>query len=165
MNAVKERLEQKTLTDGQFLQARESIQNREKVTPINWLLSTAVISTLFGIIFIFFVSKFDENSLNAFVSVLNVFSIYGRQTIVLVLFLLEIAKVNEIQEVMIHTLAKTRWIGGNETRRLNLYLVMKELPMGSSVFFYRPTKTELLIQIGSTIVGIGFAVFWAIVFA
>jgi hypothetical protein len=72
--------------------------------------------------------------------------------------------VNEIQEIMIHHLAKTRWIG-DETKRLNLYLVMKELPMGSSVFFYRPTKNELLIQIASTIVGIGFAVFWAIVFA
>jgi hypothetical protein len=164
MNEVKEKLEKKELRDIEYLEARESIKNREKVTPINWLLSDAVISTIFGIIFVFLISRLGDNRYGSFIGVFNVLTIFGRQTIVLVLFLLEVAKVNQIEEVMMHHLAKTRWTE-DETKRLNLYLVMKELPMGSTVFFYRPSKNELLFQIASTIIGIGFAVFWAVVFA
>lgn len=164
MNVVKHKMEAKTLTDIQFLQANESIKEREKVTPINWLLSSAVISTLFGIAYILIMSEFDFTPLESFSMLTKACTTFGRQTIVLIVFLMEIAKVNEIQEEMIHHLAKTRW-NDDETKRLNLYVVMKELPMGSTIFYYRPSKLELLIQIGSSIVGVGFAVFWAIVFA
>ena len=164
MQSIEHRMNEKTLSDAQYLQAKESINLREKVTPINWLVFGAIVTTLFGIIVIFFLTRFEYTTLGAFSIMMQVLTTFGRQTLVLIIFLLEIAKVNEIHEMMIHHLAKTRWIG-EDTKRINLYIVMKEIPMGSSVFFYRPSKFELLLQIGSSLLGIGFAIFWAVVFA
>ncbi len=164
MEAVKTRMEAKTLTDVQYLQAKESISTRERVTPINWLVSAAVVGTLFGIIFIFLLSRFELSAVEMFSALVTVFTTFGRQTIALILFLLEIAAVNEVHEVMVHHLTTTRWIG-EDTKRLNLYVVLKEMPLGSSIFFYRPSRTELLLQIASSIIGVAFAVFWAVVFA
>lgn len=164
MKAVQAKVEDKTLTDGIYLKAREYIDERDRVSPVNWLLSAAIFNTTFGIILVFFLSQFKTSSIESLVDVTFVLTSYGRQTIVLIVFLLEVAKVNEIADVMLHGLAKTRW-KGLETKRLNLYVVMKECPMGSTILYYRPSKWELILQAGSSVVGIGFAIFWAVVFA
>jgi hypothetical protein len=79
--------------------------------------------------------------------------------------LYEITQVNEIYEKIIATLARKDWTRTvDQSSRFGVYIAAKEYPLGSIIFFVRPTKFELLIQFASSIVGIAIAIFWAIAF-
>jgi hypothetical protein len=107
----------------------------------------------------------DAYALDVIGEIVFVLSIFGRQFVVLFNYLYEMSKVNAIADSMLEHLAKDCWESEKLATRFDLYILMKEMPLGSSLFFFRPSKLSLILQVGSTVIGVGFAIFWAFVFA
>jgi hypothetical protein len=164
MEDVRNRIVDKQFSYGEYFLARESIDKRDRVTPINWLLFAALINTILAIILIFIISEYHQRMILIFGEIFYILSGFGRQIAVLIVILLEIVKVNEIADSLLKLLVKAEW-PENELVRLNLYVAMKDCPMGSSIFYFRPSKFQLMVQIVSSIVGMGIAIFWAVIFA
>lgn len=143
---------------------RQGIDRREKMAPINWLSGTAVLNTLLGMILIITARPKDSRPVDIFAGCIYILTNFGRQTIVLLLLLYEMAKVNAINDQMIAYLARNLWPQEEWGARQNLYLLLKECPLGSSIFFFRPSKAALTFQMTSTVLGVVAAVFWAFTF-
>lgn len=167
MQEAEEGVKKRTLTREEYLQIRESIDYRDSLNPVNWLVSAAVLSMLFAMIIIPTAHTNDKDAyaLAVFGEIVFVLSIFGRQFVVLFNYLYEMSKVNAIADSMLEHLAKDCWESEKMATRFDLYILMKEMPLGSSLFFFRPSKLSLILQVGSTVIGVGFAVFWAFVFA
>lgn len=166
MKYTHDKLEKQLLFDEQYRQLKESINIRDQMSPVNFLVTSGIIGVLVVVIFVLVLTSLKtENQLDMFLSIVILFTNYGRQIIVLISFLFEVSKVNEIYEEMLLLLAKKNWSAEKETQRINLYLVMKELPMGSTVYNYRPSRWDLIVQMSSAIFAIIVAIFWAVVFA
>lgn len=164
METVKNKIVNKTFSYTEYFQSRESIDKRDRETPINWLIFASLTNTAMAILLLFVISEYHDSLLGIFGDIFFILSGFGRQIAVLIVILLEIVKVNEIADQLLKILVKSEWIG-NELTRLNLYVAMKDCPMGSTIFYFRPSKFQLTLQIGSSIIGMGIAIFWAIVFA
>lgn len=154
------------LTEERYKAIRDSIDYRDQLNPVNWLVSAAIMNTLFAIVVIIGAHSDgdQESSVDVFINIIFVLSAFGRQLLVLLCYLHEMAQVNAIAETMLFALAKQSWGELNEVR-LNLYLLMKEMPLGSSLFFYRPSRFALFAQILSAVGGVAIAIFWAFLFA
>lgn len=166
MMQIKDKLDKQGISFEEYFEARESIDARDRRAPINWLVAAAVWNTIICIVLIFVVTQetnLDTPS-NILSDVLFVLAAYGRQIIVLFVMFYEIAKVNEISHQMIHSLARSQW-KDQETQKLSLYIAVKECPMGSTLFYTRPSRNQLFINMASAAGGIGFAIFWAFVFS
>jgi hypothetical protein len=113
---------------------------------------------------LFIISSYPQLLLFIFGEIFYVISGFGRQIIVLIVILLEVVKVNDIADQLLKIIVKSEW-PEKEMIRLNLYVAMAECPTGSTIFYFRPSKFQLMIQIVSSIIGMGIAIFWAIIFA
>lgn len=165
MGNVRNKIITKEFSYGEYFQARESIDKRDRETPINWLIFAAFINTCLAILLLFVIGEYGKQKLLfIFWDIFYILSSFGRQITVLFVILLEIVKVNEIADSLLKLLVKSEWIG-KEIQRLNLYVAMKDCPMGSSIFYFRPSKFQLMVQIVSSMIGMGLAIFWAIIFA
>lgn len=98
--------------------------------------------------------------MDVFAGCVYILTTFGRQTLVLLLILYEMAKVNSINDDMLAYLAEDLWPDAYD-KRYNLYILLKQCPMGSTMFNYRPSKMALFLQMGSTIAGVAAAVFFS----
>jgi hypothetical protein len=140
---------------------------RDSKLPINWLLSAALGNTIGLIIILFVISQVkDHNSIaGVFQDVIFCLAYFARQIFILLGYLYEISKVNEIYDELLEELAiATDW-EELERRRWGLYISVKECPIGSTIFFFRPSRNEIFAQISSVAFAVGLAIFWAVVFA
>lgn len=53
----------------------------------------------------------------------------------------------------------------NEIRRIGLYLLMKAMPMGSSIFSFKLSRKEIIMQVVPAFVAVIIAILWAFIFA
>jgi hypothetical protein len=164
MKTVEKRIVEKDFSYSEYFLARESIDKRDRMTPINWLLSAGMVNTFLAILLLFVISEYKTEIILIFGDIFFILSGFGRQIVVLVVILFEIVKVNEIADGLLKILVKSEWFN-KDVIRLNLYVAMKDCPMGSTIFYFRPSKFQLSIQIASSIVGMGIAIFWAVIFA
>ncbi len=147
-----------------ILHTRESIDKRDQTSPINWLISCAVLNSIICIVLIFCLDGITAPTVTLSAAYLFYILVgYGRQIIILLVMLIEIAKVNEVHDNMIEAIAKVSW-KDMETEKLSLYIALKEYPIGSTMFFYRPSKIQLMLQMASAVLSVLFAIFWAFVF-
>lgn len=155
------------LIDERYLMIREDMIRRDSSLPINSLLSCALLNTIIVIILFFATSASAETNGNILFGLgetVFYLTYFGRHIILLIWYLYEISLVNEIYALMISELSRKQWFE-LESRRWSLYIAMKEFPAGATIFFMRPSREELLAQIGSLAFAVGLAIFWAIVFA
>jgi hypothetical protein len=164
LNTVRDRIVAKDFTYTEYFSARESIDKRDRMTPINWLIFAALVNTVLAILLLFIISSYPQLLLFIFGEIFYVISGFGRQIIVLIVILLEVVKVNDIADQLLKIIVKSEW-PEKEMIRLNLYVALAECPTGSTIFYFRPSKFQLMIQIVSSIIGMGIAIFWAIIFA
>jgi hypothetical protein len=164
MKSVEKRIIEKDFSYSEYFIARESIDKRDRMTPINWLLSAGIVNTFLAILLLFVISEYKTEIIFIFGDIFFILSGFGRQIVVLVIILFEIVKVNEIADGLVKILVKSEWFN-KDLIRLNLYVAMKDCPMGSSIFYFRPSKFQLMLQIGSSVIGMGIAIFWAVIFA
>jgi hypothetical protein len=164
---TKESLHRKQLTDKIYLMTRNDMIKRDSNLPINWLLSTTLANTIVLIIILFVVAQGDgHNSVAAvFEDVIFCLAYFGRQIFILLIYLFEISKVNEIYDELLDELAiATNW-EELEKLRWGLYISVKERPIGSTIFFFRPSRNAIFAQISSVTFAVGLAVFRAVAFA
>lgn len=154
-----------SITHDSYMDIRAEIDERDRRSPVNWMIFSAVFNTVFCMVLIV-VAKSETNSATALAfGILYVLSAFGRQPIVLLLILFEMTKVNSLSERMLRALAAdASWAASKEAvTRFNLYILMKESPLGSSLFTFRPSRTALTVQMASTVTGIVFSLFWSLV--
>ena len=162
---IQAKLQTETLTDELYRMVRYHVSVRNEMAPINWLVSAGIIGIVVVIILVFVVASMDFTKPEMCEFVFVILTNYGRQILVVFQFLWEVSKVNEIYDEMLQYLAEHNWQSPKEMDRCNLYMAMKELSIGTTIFYYRPTRGEVSVQVGSSILAILLASFWAVVFA
>ncbi|RYG99722.1 hypothetical protein EON65_50015 [archaeon] len=166
MQGAEKQVMDRSLTPSLYMQIRESIDYRDKLSPLNWLMAAAVFNTICAMVLIGSLGAAveSETEIDIFGGVMFTLSTFGRQILVLLMLLNEMANVNALSETMLHKLVQDAW-GDDKIMRFDLYILMKEKPLGSSLFYFRPSKWTLLVQIVSAVTGLIVAIFWAFVFA
>lgn len=165
IRGVENQLIARTLRHDEYLTARRDIDQREEMYPINWLSCAAVVNTIVGMVLIVISKPKEVSAVKALVGIIYIITTFGRQTMVLLLTWYEMAKVNAINEQMLDRLSSEPWPADEQpAARYDIYILLKEKPLGSSIFFFRPSKTALFLQMGSTVLGVTVAVFWALAF-
>eukprot|EP01031_Cornospumella_fuschlensis_P035159 gene35159-42584_t len=166
MQKAEKQVLDRSLTPTIYMQIRESIDYRDKLSPLNWLMAAAVFNTLCAMVLIGSLGAAieSESELDIFGGVVFILSTFGRQVVVLLMLLNEMANVNALSETMLHKLVNDAW-SDDKIMRFDLYILMREKPLGSSLFYFRPSKWTLFVQIVSAITGLFVAIFWAFVFA
>lgn len=164
MKSLQAAAESETLTRHDYFVAREGIDSRDRHTPINLLISSAMINFIISLLLFFAMADVKMSKGFLCLNIFYVFAIFGKQFIMLVIILLEVVKVNEKCDMMVKSIAKYDWGGGveaNERQRLSLYVAVKEYPIGSTIFYIRPSKFQITIHLLSMILSAAAAVFWA----
>lgn len=165
MRDAESMVDNRTITRKSYFLIRESIDYRDNLSPTNWLVSAAFLSTLLMVVIIIAAHEVEDwDLLEMLGAVALVVSVFGRQIVVLIMYLYQMAHVNAVAESMLEKTARADWDDDN-LRRLDLYVLMKEFPMGTTLFFYRPSRFALLLEMFSAVIGLGIAIFWAFVFA
>lgn len=161
-------VEKQELTRATYFDARNSIDERDRQTPISILVFCALINFILSLILIFTFNEsgIEMTTLALVMYIFYVAVIFGKESVVIVLLLLEIVHVNEKCDILTKSIAKSEWgDAGNtevkERQRLALYAAVKEFPVGSTIFYIRPSKLQVTIQLLSMVVGAMAAVFWA----
>lgn len=157
-------IQKNTLTVEDYFLVRTNLSDHNRDVPVNILVFTATANTILFFIIVYSLVGFPQSPLPDVVAFLSICVIVGRQTLVLFTYLLEVSQVNTIAEECVTAVARHQW-KGRESHRISIYIALKEFPLGSKVFGFRPTKGEIFFQLGSTVVGILLAIFWALVFA
>ncbi len=160
MKSLSKQVNEQTLTRAQYFEGRESIDARDRKTPINLLIASTVINFILGLTLIFSLSNIHQSPWVIFVDIIFIATIFGKQLGILIIILLEIVYVNEIGDIMLKAIAKEEW-SEKEQQRFALYLAVKEHPIGSTIFYIRPSKFQIMIHIGSLTISACISVFWA----
>ena len=158
MKYTMNKLQTEALTEFLYQKLRASIDEKDAKSPINFLLTSAIISTLIGIFGLLLLPQTTDSYGETVLLMFIVLANYGRQMFVFMRFLWEVSKVNEQYEEMIHKLASMPWNDAKGYQNMRLYVAMKELPMGTKIFYYRPSRLGLVLQIGSFAFTIGVSV-------
>jgi hypothetical protein len=146
------------LTDKDFLETGKRIEERDKQSPIDWLLITAFVETLLCIIVLVILGIYaHEMSVDVLlVNILFIFSSFSKEVIIFISMLYQVMKVNELADIMIGQLARTLHTEDSHQKmqRMELYIAMKEYRMGSTIMYYRPSRGQLLLQIVSIVIAL-----------
>ena len=167
MERVRARAQEERLTHEEYFEARESIDSRDRLTPLSIIAFTALLNMLFCFLLMFAIKRKIHTKAGVIFNIIYVLSNFGKQPVVVAAILKEIVKVNEIAEKMIAFISRYRWFAtdSSDSNRVSLYIATKEYPIGSTIFYMRPTKFQVYVQVFSLMFGVGSAVFWALVFA
>lgn len=156
-----------SLTDEDYRNIRQSINIRSRYQHINWLICGGIVGLVVTFVLLLAISYSPalppvERCSIIFVTLAN----YGREIVVLLLFLWEIGIVNDIYRQMLRCVSQINTVGeGKDVMRLKLYVAMKELPMGTTVLYFRPSKRDIFIQMASSMFAMFIALLKAFVHA
>lgn len=156
MKKLQALVEDQTACLADFKTAKKSIKSREEITPINFILVSAAFNTIVSAIMIL---ASDAGSMIELSEVV-VFSIgiIGRQVIVLLWILWECTCINEIPDQIADEMVLTEWKGESERNRISLHTAFRHSSIGSEIFFYRPNRNEILLQMLATAGSVVFSV-------
>ena len=161
-------VEKQELTRASYFEARNSIDERDRQTPISILIFYALINFVLSLILIFTFNEsgIEMTTLSLIMYIFYVAVIFGKESVVIVILLLEIVHVNEKCDTITKNIARNEWgdtdtLEVKERQRLAVYAAVKEFPAGSTIFYIRPSKLQVTIQLLSMVAGAMAAVFWA----
>jgi hypothetical protein len=180
------------LTDTLYVETGKNFEERDKQSPMDFVLIAAGFDTLVCIVVISILGF--NNAVPAQDVAYNVFYIlviFGNEVVIFLLLLLQILNVNEMVDVLLEQTTKqllssyasaSQSLTSSSTllhaesdmealispderriRRLELYLIMKEYRIGSRMLFYRPSKVQLMLQITSIAIGLATSILKVIV--
>lgn len=157
-------VESHTLTHTAYCEARTTMKQNEATLPINMLVILSIVNTIFGIASSFntlilnFSSFYHDVPPSYFIYYfLIVLGTFGRELIFLLVLLFEIVKVNDEAERMLNKVVETVWDDETPGKQILLFMVMKQQPVGASIFYKKPQTYHIIIQIASSIVVTMFA--------
>lgn len=167
--------QQSTLLDHVYFATGLQMELRDKQSPMNVLFSTVAIDSFVCVILLFYVSSVSFLTNEKLIyNMLYMIVIFAKDIWIFMLLLWNVLKVNEMVDVLLTQISRglighspeftnslslatvTKEIQRDEKRlrRLELYLLMKEYRIGSTILFYRPSKVQLIVQMTSVALGI-----------
>eukprot|EP01036_Dinobryon_divergens_P030043 gene30043-39234_t len=165
MDGILKDLDCEKLTLKKYFSVRGDMENRDQASPINLILLSCIVNLAVGLSLIYWLyvelddKDVSDNALNSF----DVIATFGPLYIFIIVFLLEIIGVNERADKVVPSIAKYNLESEvDQTYRFGIYMTAKEYPLGSMILFARPSRLQLLTEIGSSIFGICISIVWAL---
>ena len=152
-----------SITFPDYLLARKSLATRDSESPINLIVAAALLNTLVCFLLLILIAGHHLTRIQIASYCFYIIACFGKQTIVMLVILYEVMRVNEFAELLFGNIAEEEWGDDLEKNRISVYIGLREKPIGSTVFSVRPSKLSLLVQICSTVFGISFAFMRAII--
>ena len=166
MDGILTDIDGEKLTLKKYFSVRGNMENRDQASPINLILLSCFVNLAVGLSLIYWVyvvlgdKDVSDNALNSF----DVIATFGPLYIFIIVFLLEIIGVNARADKVVPSIAKYDLENEevDQTHRFGIYMAAKEYPLGSMILFSRPSRLQLLTEIGSSIFGICISILWAL---